>query len=221
MTVETFLQNTKRTRIIDLEGKFVPIDMSADNRELDTLETSADFEAYIRKFLDGNRAIAAFGGYLERRNLYRRSDLFEADAAPRDIHLGVDIWAPAGTAVLAPLDGTIHSFDYNAGLGNYGPTIILHHKIDGLSFYTLYGHLDAESLEDLELGDIVKAGQTLAFLGEPFENGDYAPHLHFQVILDMEGASGDYPGVCAEADLTHYRANCPDPNLLLKLNEPL
>jgi len=49
-------------------------------------------------------------------------------------------------------------------------------------------------------------------------NGDYAPHLHFQIIIDMEEKTGDYPGVCSENKLEFYKNNCPNPNLLLKIN---
>ena len=48
-------------------------------------------------------------------------------------------------------------------------------------------------------------------------NGDYAPHLHFQIIKDIEGFEGDYPGVSSQNNLAYYSDNCPDPNLILKL----
>ena len=48
-------------------------------------------------------------------------------------------------------------------------------------------------------------------------NGDYAPHLHFQIIKNIENFEGDYPGVTSQNNLAFYRANCPDPNLVLKL----
>jgi murein DD-endopeptidase MepM/ murein hydrolase activator NlpD len=129
----------------------------------------------------------------------------------------MDLWAKAETPVLAALDGKVHSFNYNAGIGNYGPTIILEHKIHGHTLYTLYGHLAMESIEDIEIGDTYKEGQQLATLGDAAVNGDYAPHLHLQIILDIEDHFGDYPGVCTKSDLDHYLKNCPDPNLLLKL----
>ena len=68
------------------------------------------------------------------------------------------------------------------------------------------------------MGDIVKKGEQIATLGLPPINGDYAPHLHFQIIIDMEGKIGDYPGVCNEKTLLFYKSNCPDPNLLLKIH---
>ena len=73
------------------------------------------------------------------------------------------------------------------------------------------------SLIGKKIGDIVKKGEQIATLGLPPINGDYAPHLHFQIIIDMEGKTGDYPGVCGEKTLTFYEDNCPDPNLLLKI----
>ena len=115
------------------------------------------------------------------------------------------------------LDGTIHSFQNNTALGDYGPTIILAHEIEGIKFHTLYGHLSETSLNGKKIGDIVKKGEQIATLGLPPINGDYAPHLHFQIIIDMEGKTGDYPGVCGEKTLTFYEDNCPDPNLLLKI----
>jgi murein DD-endopeptidase MepM/ murein hydrolase activator NlpD len=89
--------------------------------------------------------------------------------------------------------------------------------MDGTIFYTLYGHLSRSSLLGLQVGQMVSQGEQIAKLGEPAENGDYAPHLHFQLILDLQGRSGDYPGVCCASDLAFFRVNCLDPNLLLRL----
>jgi murein DD-endopeptidase MepM/ murein hydrolase activator NlpD len=133
----------------------------------------------------------------------------------------LDIWIKAGTPVFSALDGKVHSFDYNTGIGNYGPTIILEHRINDMVFYTLYGHLSLESIEEIEIGDVFGKGQKLAALGDASVNGDYAPHLHFQIIRDIGGAFGDYAGVCSAKDLDFYLQNCPDPNLLLKLKNPL
>ncbi|SCX92867.1 peptidoglycan DD-metalloendopeptidase family protein [Flavobacterium caeni] len=199
---------------------FLPLDLSAANQAMDGVDvTDAEaFENHLKEILANHGADAAFGGYNETRALYKRSALFyESDAEQRNIHIGLDIWMPAGTAVLAPLDGTVHSFDYNAGLGDYGPTIILEHQLGPLTFYTLYGHLSVESIAELEIGDRFLKGQKLAELGDASVNGDYAPHLHFQIIRDIGDWFGDYPGVCSAADLGHYLDNCPDPNLLLKL----
>jgi murein DD-endopeptidase MepM/ murein hydrolase activator NlpD len=74
------------------------------------------------------------------------------------------------------------------------------------------------SIKNLKNGMPFKKGQQLATLGNSSKNGDYAPHLHFQIIKNIEDYDGDYPGVCSESDLDFYLDNCPDPNLLLKIN---
>ena len=77
--------------------------------------------------------------------------------------------------------------------------------------------LALDSLDGKKIGNFVKKGQQIASLGLPEINGDYAPHLHFQIIIDMENKVGDYPGVCNQNRLAFYLENCPDPNLLLKI----
>ena len=149
--------------------------------------------------------------------MYQRSELFEKVGEKRDIHIGLDLWADAKTPVLAAFDGTIYGAQYNEGLGNYGATLVVKHQIEGFEFFTLYGHLSWSSIEKMPVETKIKQGSTIGYLGNPSENGGYAPHLHFQIIRDMEGNRGDYPGVCAASKWSFYAQNCPDPNLLLKL----
>lgn len=163
-------------------------------------------------------AKVAFGGYIEERNLYKRANLFNSDESEeRNIHIGLDLWVESGTAVLAALDGKIYGFDNNAGLGNYGPTIIIEHRIENQFFYTLYGHLSMESIEKIELGSFFKKGEKIGALGDSSVNGGYSPHLHFQIIKDINSYLSDYPGVCSKNTLDYYVENCPNPNLLLKI----
>lgn len=219
----SLFQNFTQLKVIDDRidyQDYVPIDLSAQNPDLQQfdLTDAAVFEQYIENHLAKHQAKVAYGGYLERRNLYKRSTVFLDHNVPeRHIHIGLDLWIKAGTKVLAALDGHIHSFQDNTALGDYGPTIILSHEYENQKFYTLYGHLSLESLENKKTGDAVTQGQIIATLGAPPINGDYAPHLHFQLILDLQGKTGDYPGVSSENDLPFYKENCPDPNLLLKI----
>ena len=216
------------TPVIDAgfsEEDYQHIDLSVQNKDLSEKEfNSAEaFEAYLKEFLRKQGKKVAFGGYNEHRGLYRRSDLFSAVEEQdliRNIHIGIDIWAPVGTAVLAVLEGKIHSFQDNNNFGDYGPTIILEHQAGSNIFYTLYGHLSRRSLEALKVGEPIKQGQEIAQLGEPSENGDYAAHLHFQIINDLNGRSGDFPGVASKRELRNFLSVCPDPNLLLKINTP-
>jgi murein DD-endopeptidase MepM/ murein hydrolase activator NlpD len=223
-SLETVLRNTQNVKVIAESitlNQYIALDLSVLNRKLsqESLGNSTDFETYIEKYLTSNHSKVAYGGYNEERNLYQRSTIFkDLETEERNIHIGLDLWIKAGTPILSALDGTIHSFNYNAGFGDYGPTIILEHRIENQIFYTLYGHLSLDSLENVEVGTFFKKGQQIALLGDPTVNGDYSPHLHFQIIKNIENNFGDYPGVCTKSDLTFYLDNCPDPNLLLKIS---
>ena len=199
--------------------RYTPLDLSVSNRALAGIAISDPdaCQAYIDEVLARQNGQVAYGGYLERRNLYSNNANFASEEERRDVHLGVDYWAAAGTRVLVPLAGKVHSFKNNAVKGDYGPTIILQHVLDGMVFHTLYGHLSLESLEGLYEGKEFKKGEVLATLGTPEVNVHYAPHLHFQLIIDMQGKKGDYPGVCKASELPFYMENCPDPQLLIKI----
>ncbi|WP_370476742.1 peptidoglycan DD-metalloendopeptidase family protein [Tamlana flava] len=207
--------------IINTGTNYVAINLSEANSYLSTVDVSSSekFSQYIESYLKTNNANVAYGGYLEKRNIYKRSFHFnQLDIKKeRNIHLGLDLWCSIGTKVLAALDGEVHSFKNNKNYGDYGPTIILKHQIRGEVFYTLYGHLSLESISALQIGKTFEQGDFLGTLGDAKINGDYPPHLHFQIIKDMQGFMGDYPGVCSQTDLEFYKANCPNPNLLLKL----
>jgi murein DD-endopeptidase MepM/ murein hydrolase activator NlpD len=187
----------------------IALDLSATNTELNAsiYGNTRAFCAYIEAKLGGK---IGYGGYLEHRVIYESHENFATASADfRNIHLGMDFWAEAGTPVFAPIAGLVHSFQVNPGSGNYGPTIILFHPEENM--YSLYGHLASSDLDTLVVGAKVTAGQTLCHLGKPDENGGWPPHLHFQLIRDMQGFQGDYPGVCSQRDVKFYADNCPNP----------
>lgn len=178
------------------------------------LISTAHFSTALEEMLQGRVGV---GGYFEDRVIYRRSPHFSGEES-RSIHLGLDVWTPAGTPLHAPLDGVIHSMANNAHFGDYGPTLIVEHTLStpryGFSagtLYTLYGHLSVPSLAKWHPGDRVQAGELLAWVGPAPENGDWPPHLHFQVMTDMLGKSGDFPGVCTPNDKAFYQKICLDP----------
>ncbi len=193
------------------------IDLSRDNPLLQKVNISntEELDQLIKELLgDADHGI---GGYGEHREWYQRSPLFgTTDKEARCIHLGIDLWAPATTPIQAPLSGHIHSLADNDHFGDYGGTIILAHEVAGMPFYTLYGHLSKDSLTGREEGDRIKGGEEVGRLGMPEENGYWPPHLHFQLILDMEGRKGDFPGVCTLSDRSHFLTICPDPSVLIR-----
>ena len=134
----------------------------------------------------------------------------------RTIHIGLDLFAPAGTAVYAPLRGSLYAFADNATPYDYGPVIVLeHHTDDGTPFFTLYGHLSRESLDGLRVGQIFEAGQKICALGTPEVNGGWTPHLHLQLITDLLELGSDFPGVCQASQRPIWLSFSPDPNLIL------
>ncbi len=127
-------------------------------------ETSV-FSDYVFDVMLSKNQYIGIGGYDENRVIYRQRDHFTNQENPRSIHLGIDIWAEAGEAIYAALDGEVHSFAFNNQFGDYGPTIILKHKLEDIEFYTLYGHLSLESLNGLYEGKQFAAGEKIAAIG--------------------------------------------------------
>jgi len=176
----------------------------------------------INDELKKNDARYGIGGYNEHREVYAGSPVFDAKNAnekPRRLHLGVDIWGKPYTAVMAPVTGMVHSFAFNDRKGDYGATIILSHNVENKTFYTLYGHLSLNSIKDLQEGKRIEAGEVFAEFGIPAENGQWPPHLHFQIINDIGGWKGDYPGVCANDEKEKWLQNSPDPDTILQMNQ--
>lgn len=210
-------------KVVDFDAvsdRLYHFNLTASNTKLDadTFSDTVKFNAWVNQQLRDNNCRYGVGGYMEHRTIYARSAHFDTDDEPRRLHLGVDIWAQAGTAVYSPLDGIVHSFQNNNNFGDYGPTIILEHQLDGLKLYSLYGHLNIESLDGLSVGKPISKNEIIAGFGTMDENGHWPPHLHFQLMFDMEGKRGDYPGVCRFSEKSIYQKNIPDPQLILRFS---
>jgi len=178
-------------------------------------EDSDRFERVIENLLEEKGIAVGVGGYNEVRPFYTTdSYTIQSNDGPhwRTVHLGLDLWAPAHTAVYAPLAGVVLAVQDNEGERDYGPTLILEHTPEpGLTFYTLYGHLSRASIATWKVGMQVEQGAHIADIGPRPENGNWPPHLHFQVMLDLLGNSGDYPGVAYPDQRAVWTSICPDP----------
>lgn len=155
------------------------------------------------------------GRYNEARPFYT-SPLF-AGSEPRTVHLGVDLFVRAGEPVYAPLAGTVLSVQDNCGPQNYGPTVILRHGATDQvpEFFTLYGHLSRKTLQAIAPGMPVAQGDLIGWVGTSAENGGWPPHVHVQVIADLLGYQGDFPGVAPPGQREAWLSICPDPTPLL------
>lgn len=232
------------------KNKIAHIDLTANNKGLDenVFGDTEVFTAYMDAYRKKQGADYLVGGYNELRAIYDRSELFnnrktvrsidgpvvvndgkpgdgvnteENIDEPRRLHIGLDVWGAALTPVFAFMGGMVHSFAFNNRFGDYGATIILSHQLEGITFYTLYGHLSLRDINAVNEGDYFVRGQEFAHFGEKHENGHWPPHLHFQLICDMELYDGDYPGVCRYSERERYLDNCPNPDLILQLNQYL
>jgi len=205
---------------VDFSDKNVYVfDFTENNSELYSLDlddTNA-FTEYVFNTLKKEKKGVGVGGYGEDRLIYKRSKHFDGEGEPRSIHLGMDIWINENTPVFAPLPGIIHSFKNNSTFGDYGPTIIIEHLIEKVTFYTLYGHLSLDSITGLEKGKLIRRGDEIARVGNQLVNGNWPPHLHFQIITDMLGNEGDFPGVAPPSAKEYFMDLCIDPNLILKI----
>ncbi len=150
------------------------------------------------------------GHYAEDRDVYR-GEAFEGEQ--RTVHLGLDLFQPAGSEVFAPYDGIVEAVEARPAAGDYGHVVILRHvTADGVPFWTLYGHLGASALDEVAPGDAVTAGQRIGVLGEETDNGAWAPHVHVQVLTDLCGMGSEVYGVAPRDETTLWRSICPNPN---------
>lgn len=200
----------------------VPVDMSVSSTWLGTRSEyqNDDLMSFkLSRLQAKNPGGVIMDGYLEVRPLYT-SSIFkhESNEGPeyRSMHLGVDFWIDAQTPIHALFDGEVYSIHDNKGDKNYGPTLILRHELEGLTFFSLYGHLSTSTLDLMSKGQQVKQGELIAYLGEYHENGNWTPHLHFQLMLDMLGNKVDFNGVGTVREKDIWQSLCPNPHLLFK-----
>ena len=214
------------------ESAHTVFDLSVGSR---WLGTTADLDAggwtdLLFRHMRAVGAAVGVGRFDEARRWYD-SDAFaihgEDGLERRTIHVGIDLFAEPGTSVHAPCAATVHSFRDNNARLDYGPTIVLRHEAGGGGpptagadavageWFTLYGHLSRDSLAGLYAGKKFAAGDEIGRIGPYPENGDWAPHLHFQLMTDLLGREGDFPGVAPPSQRDVWLSLSPDPNLVL------
>jgi 4-aminobutyrate aminotransferase-like enzyme/Ser/Thr protein kinase RdoA (MazF antagonist) len=200
----------------------VSVDLGVGSQDVptpDDLFDATEFERQLMQRMAAQRARAAVAGHNVARPLAPRHEFrVETNDGPqwRTVHLGLDLFVEAGTSVLAPLDGIVHSFSAGVSPLGHGPTVILEHRAgdDGPVFFTLYGRLSARSLEGMHEGQQVQRGQRLGWVGSREENGGQPPHVHFQIICDLLGHRGDFPGLVVPSERSLWTNLCPDPAMI-------
>ncbi|MDH3227257.1 MAG: peptidoglycan DD-metalloendopeptidase family protein [Thermoleophilia bacterium] len=98
------------------------------------------------------------------------------DPRAQGSHQGIDIMAPKGTLIVAPVGGTITRLSrVETGLGGLW---IWQRDSRGNDYY--YAHLHS-IVKGLKPGQKVKAGQVIATVGETGDARGTTPHLHMEV----------------------------------------
>ncbi|MCK4992325.1 MAG: peptidoglycan DD-metalloendopeptidase family protein, partial [Bacteroidales bacterium] len=197
-----------------------PLDLSVSSTLIGDREVVNDLELFQFKMDRLQTAVPdkiLAGGYLEPRALYT-SEAYDrmgnSGKESRTVHLGIDFWIPVGSPVHALFEGEVHTAVNDNGDKEYGGLIILKHREEGLEFYTLYGHQSIDSVMDLQAGDRIAKGELVGRIGNYPENGNWAPHLHFQIMLSLLDYENDFPGVAYPDEMEVWKSICPDPNLL-------
>ena len=179
---------------------------SSTSRLLDALRALDDFGLTPQE-----EAIIGMGHFPVAGNSAFNDDfLMPRHGPPFHLHQGNDIWAPTGTPVRAPFDGSVRYSD--GGLGGLGVYLTMP---DGTYFYN--AHLSA-TVRGLNSGSSVKQGQVIGFVGSSGNADGGPPHDHFEIhpkggpavnpkpILDawLADALAQVPAVVAA-----YRGNAP------------
>lgn len=200
--------------VIKTDGRAIVLDLSSGAllcgqaiAGLGVAELSALIDQSMREA--GTRF--AFGRWAEPRELYTTESFATDTSESRTIHMGIDLFCEVDTPVCTPLDGVVKFVANNDRELDYGPVIIVEHAHAGEVFHTLYGHLSLATLERVSVGDPVVAGQQIASVGEPPSNGNWPPHLHFQLINDLLKLGVDFPGVALKSEQDYWLGLSPSP----------
>lgn len=161
-------ERKRRLLASQVEWERALAEMEQDSREIGAMlqrlqRTRAGQQRYVKPW-QGNLAMPVSGRITSGYG-YRTHPIFRV----RRMHTGVDIAAPAGTAIHAAAGGTVV---FSGRWGGYGNCVIIDH---GGGMATLYGHCSSLLVQE---GQVVRQGQTIATVGSTgLATG---PHLHFE-----------------------------------------
>lgn len=194
-------------------GNAVPIDLGPNTTIPGDMNQAME---HMQSLIATTGPVVGYGGYLELRSCYNAPQFMSESGTRRTVHLGIDVFAVPGTKISAPLASEVHGVFDHAVEGDYGPTVVLKHLLEGVTCYTLYGHL-GRSVLSLKRGQSLARGEVFAEIGDSSINGGWPPHLHLQLYLDTLGQTTDLPGTSTPAEKQLWASICPDPSRLIGL----
>jgi len=226
--VLAYLQSptTRPFPVMQVDSYDCMLDLSVGSKLLGASPSSVALpvlSSKIDRVMVEQEAKFSIGRYSEYRHLYAAAGFGHGNyptGEKRVCHIGLDIFCDAGLPVFAPFDGVVQYASIIDLPLDYGGMVVLKHEIDtGEHFYTLYGHLSHDILNHISVGQSIKAGDQIATLGEATENGGWPPHLHLQIIVDLLDKGIHFPGVALDREAVIYKALCPNPALLLEVDD--
>lgn len=201
----------------------VALDLTPESPAVDPVRAAETLGDAVRRATDAGGAGIALGRYREPR----LPEVFPAPTKhseePRTVTLGIEVFAPAGETVAAPLPGEVAASGPERDAGR-GFRVELRHRTDSARFRTIYRGLSPPNPE-IAVGAVLEAGDPLGVLASPEENGGWPSHLHFMVVAEPDEEPppgtppeplGDRIGPTGRAsDLAVLSALCPDPSAFL------
>ena len=199
-----------------------PLDFSAGSTLIandPAANAPALLDARIAVVMREHDATIGVGGYGEARLIYHWPHE-PTHREPRTIHIGLDLSLASGSPLYAPLDGTVHGFENADHYHDYGPLIVLRHQTTDevpLEFFTFYGHLTRDSLDELQVGQAIRQGQQFARVGSAPTNGQWWAHVHVQLVTDMLDVPCNVDGAVRAGERAVWESLFPDPNVFLRI----
>ncbi len=207
----------KNAKILDL----TPENCSTPENPFDLKSGELDQEVMTQ----AGGAQVIIGRYCEPRLIYTTPEFRSGShmaSDKRTIHMGVDIFVPAGSDVFAPWDAVVHGVNIFETHLDYGGVLVLKYTTDeGHDLYSLFGHLNHDVADRLKVGDKVSKGQLIAKIGAEGENGGWTPHLHFQLAMTDFGKGCDIPGVVNADEIDIWRGYYPNPAAMFGLDDTI
>src|SRR6266404_6515910 len=144
-----------------------------------------DFYQYVERDYHGEKSRPWEGG---RYGFVRDPVETSAGIIYTRFHEGIDIKPVHRDANGEPLDevraiadGKVVHTNFVPGYSNYGKYIVIEHRWDGSSYYSLYGHLSSIQVHP---GDTVQRGQRIAVMGYTGTGlNQERAHLHLELDL--------------------------------------
>ncbi|MBI3331714.1 M23 family metallopeptidase [Candidatus Peregrinibacteria bacterium] len=100
-------------------------------------------------------------------------------------HPGVDLKLARETPIASIGGGRVNAVQRTENLGTY---VVIEHRIGDDTYYAVYAHLDAASVQT---GEDVRAGQTIGTVG--LTGNTSGPHLHLQIDRGQPGEREHIP----------------------------